>query len=1082
MPAIKQRDINARFARLEERVFRIELRLGPETAPATIAPSTEPADAAAIAPALDQPAAAETLPSHLLERRRSHAVPPPLPIRAEISPVPEPMTPAIAPSEPETPEVESAPELLAIPYAAPSPATPAVQGALERTIGLKWAGWAGAVVLVIGAALGVKFVYDQHWFGEVPPAVWLSSIFVAGLGLIGVGEVIYRRVHAIPAASVFGAGVATLFLAGYVGHAYYNLYTPGTALFLMAAAALVGALVAMRGNLVSIAVLSHVGANVAPMLVGSRSAPLESFLIYLLALQIVALRLASWGHGKKWWTLRGLSLATTALWVIGAGLRPGHESLVLLFCAIYAALFQGELIYSAMRRRDDISPTVSGSDAVTFSLLVTVALTLVTLWSTRLLPPGTRGAILLALAAIYACLGWILSTGIKQAPDSIRKLAVAHRIAAAGLVVLAIPVAFSGLQTDFAWGLLAVAFAAAGAKTQSRIARIAGIVTWFLGVMHLAISTYLPQELGGNPAVVWFHLFGTGITRDAGLAFGLSAIGQVIAGFTSNSESETDRTALSLSLVASAVWVIASVLALPPLAATACIVEYAWLLVAAEALVPQLRFSMEAAVLIMLATVKWAIVDTLADRLSPGWSAATYRPVLNPMMGIGALLAASIITLYAIRRKALWRALREQSDSTAGLIVVAAIAVVLLTFGLSFEIDRVVESAVALGQVMVWPIAQEKLLAWTVLWSISTMVMMGIIAATEPAGQQRSRWFKRFWILPALLAAKFVLIDTALFQIWYGSSAASVLMNLQVLAAAMIAGCLLLVNLLNRQPDGGDLTLRRLRTNAILLAALVLMWAVTLEIDRIVEQMNAAGTLLWPPWQAKQLGWTIAWTLAIAGGFAILRWRNPGALPSEPWPRLLPRGLMLLAIKYLTIDTALWRLLRTPANVTVLANLEASAGAVVLASLVMLFVLGLPASVREQEPKMRRIGGLLASLILLWTGSIEIDRYFAAVAVFNGAVRPEQVALSIFWSMFAVACVLLGFRIRAAGLRYFGLALLAVTLLKVALIDMSQVQAGYRILSFLGLGALLLGTSVLYGKLGPRLLREDERPDPQVTG
>jgi len=250
MPAIKQRDINARFARLEERVFRIELRLGPETAPATIAPSTEPADAAAIAPALDQPAAAETLPSHLLERRRSHAVPPPLPIRAEISPVPEPMTPAIAPSEPETPEVESAPELLAIPYAAPSPATPAVQGALERTIGLKWAGWAGAVVLVIGAALGVKFVYDQHWFGEVPPAVWLSSIFVAGLGLIGVGEVIYRRVHAIPAASVFGAGVATLFLAGYVGHAYYNLYTPGTALFLMAAAALVGALVAMRGNLV----------------------------------------------------------------------------------------------------------------------------------------------------------------------------------------------------------------------------------------------------------------------------------------------------------------------------------------------------------------------------------------------------------------------------------------------------------------------------------------------------------------------------------------------------------------------------------------------------------------------------------------------------------------------------------------------------------------------------------------------------------------------------------------------------------------------------------------------------------------
>ena len=29
---------------------------------------------------------------------------------------------------------------------------------------------------------------------------------------------------------------------------------------------------------------------------------------------------------------------------------------------------------------------------------------------------------------------------------------------------------------------------------------------------------------------------------------------------------------------------------------------------------------------------------------------------------------------------------------------------------------------------------------------------------------------------------------------------------------------------------------------------------------------------------------------------------------------------------------------------------------------------------------------------------------------------------------------------------------------------------GYRILSFMGLGGLLLGTSVLYGKLSPRLL------------
>ena len=52
------------------------------------------------------------------------------------------------------------------------------------------------------------------------------------------------------------------------------------------------------------------------------------------------------------------------------------------------------------------------------------------------------------------------------------------------------------------------------------------------------------------------------------------------------------------------------------------------------------------------------------------------------------------------------------------------------------------------------------------------------------------------------------------------------------------------------------------------------------------------------------------------------------------------------------------------------------------------------------------------------------------------------------------------------------LALFAVTLLKVVTIDMSQVSTGYRILSFVGLGGLLLVTSVLYGKLSPVLLKE----------
>ena len=87
-----------------------------------------------------------------------------------------------------------------------------------------------------------------------------------------------------------------------------------------------------------------------------------------------------------------------------------------------------------------------------------------------------------------------------------------------------------------------------------------------------------------------------------------------------------------------------------------------------------------------------------------------------------------------------------------------------------------------------------------------------------------------------------------------------------------------------------------------------------------------------------------------------------------------------------------------------------------------------------------------------------------------------QVAISIYWALFAVAAIVAGFRLRIAGLRYFGLVLLAVSLLKVVGFDLSEIGRGYRILSFIGLGGLLLATSVVYGKLSPILLKQEAQP------
>jgi uncharacterized membrane protein len=115
------------------------------------------------------------------------------------------------------------------------------------------------------------------------------------------------------------------------------------------------------------------------------------------------------------------------------------------------------------------------------------------------------------------------------------------------------------------------------------------------------------------------------------------------------------------------------------------------------------------------------------------------------------------------------------------------------------------------------------------------------------------------------------------------------------------------------------------------------------------------------------------------------------------------------------------------------------------------------------------VAGFFMLMTMLWCGSLEVDRVFQNSLGSGTFADPElarQVAISIFWSIFAAAAVFVGFRFHTAPMRYFGLTLFAVTLLKVVFVDMGQVSAGYRFLSFLGLGGLLMGTSVIYGEAG----------------
>lgn len=104
---------------------------------------------------------------------------------------------------------------------------------------------------------------------------------------------------------------------------------------------------------------------------------------------------------------------------------------------------------------------------------------------------------------------------------------------------------------------------------------------------------------------------------------------------------------------------------------------------------------------------------------------------------------------------------------------------------------------------------------------------------------------------------------------------------------------------------------------------------------------------------------------------------------------------------------------------------------------------------------------LLAALSLGWF--LHMDHAIRNAGDGATSLRWQmQLGLSALWAVYAGVSLALGFAWSHAVLRYASLGLLGITVVKVFLIDLSEVQAVWRVLSFLVLGLVLLAVSVLY--------------------
>jgi uncharacterized membrane protein len=80
----------------------------------------------------------------------------------------------------------------------------------------------------------------------------------------------------------------------------------------------------------------------------------------------------------------------------------------------------------------------------------------------------------------------------------------------------------------------------------------------------------------------------------------------------------------------------------------------------------------------------------------------------------------------------------------------------------------------------------------------------------------------------------------------------------------------------------------------------------------------------------------------------------------------------------------------------------------------------------------------------------------------------REMMLSVTWALYATALIVAGFRKQYAPIRYFAIGVFVITIVKVFLIDLAELDQIYRVASIIGLGVALLATSYLYHRFRGR--------------
>jgi uncharacterized membrane protein len=179
----------------------------------------------------------------------------------------------------------------------------------ELAVGQKWFLGIGVLVLIIGIGFFLKYAFEQEWLG---PSVQIAAGFLCGVVLLFLGTMCHRRELRGLDVGIGAFGLGTLYLSSYAASQVHHLLPAGLALVLILIVTLIGACLSSLWMAQSLAVLTLLGAYLAPLLFASEQFNPWVFLGYLAILALGGQFLA-FANGWRVLYLIGAALTWLAL-------------------------------------------------------------------------------------------------------------------------------------------------------------------------------------------------------------------------------------------------------------------------------------------------------------------------------------------------------------------------------------------------------------------------------------------------------------------------------------------------------------------------------------------------------------------------------------------------------------------------------------------------------------------------------------------------------------------------------------------------------------------------------------------------